>query len=64
MASVFRITATIPLPDGMAERIEALRTSANAAEALSKHLPEGASVEATMVSPRGKRAPAGTPSGD
>lgn len=64
MASVFRVTATIPLPDRMAERIEALRTSANAAEALSQHLPPGATVEATMVSPRGKRAAAGMPSED
>lgn len=58
MATVFRITAMVPMPEGVVERIEALRLAAGAAEALAKHLPAGATIEAVMVSQRGKRAAA------
>lgn len=55
MPTIFRITATIPMPEGVVERIEALRVAATAAEALAKHLPAGAAVVAAMVAQRGKK---------
>lgn len=56
MPSVFRITASVPLPDETQGRIRALRLAADAAEALAPRLPEGAAVETKMTSPRGPRS--------